>query len=92
MYDFVYRKSAPPPELIVALDWLRFGTPYRAGGLENQPMRFFHRLKIAANCHALITAWKNYGDNPKWLEMNRETVKTMEYIWTIVGELENPNE
>jgi hypothetical protein len=84
------RYVAPPPELQTAFDWLRFNTPLRAGGLQDQPLLLMHRMKIALNTYETVRAWRSAQTLPgdalgKWTGANPKIVKFMEYIWSLQG-------
>lgn len=85
MYGYVFRKKSPPPELSIGLDWQRFHTPYVAGGLRDQPLRLFGRMKIALNVYSACVAWKSKpSENDKnWYALNGGVVKLMEYVWSL---------
>jgi len=100
--DFAYEKKRednpetyidPPPELLIAFDWIRFHTPPRAGGLADQPLLLLHRIRTALNTYenvkAYRTAHSNLGEKAltKWYAQNGKLMKFMEYIWR----LQNPD-
>jgi len=72
--------------LIVGLDWQRFNTPYRAGGLEDQPILMLRRMKIALAVYNAVTAWI-YKYTPTsesekyWYFMHAEDMKILQRIW-----------
>lgn len=68
------------------MDWRRFHTPYIAGGLRDQPLLLFSRLRYALNIFDAIMAWKTkYTPNDKaykaWLAGHEGALKVMNYIW-----------
>lgn len=82
---YLDRKNAAPPELIIGLDWTRFGLPYAAGGLRDQPMRLFRRMKQALTFYEALTLWKNkYTPTP---EANERWHRTHAWVVDIVNEL-----
>lgn len=68
--------------MVAALDWLQFGTPYRAGGLIDQPIRLFRRMKKALTIYQAMIEWKyKYTPTP---EMNERWHATHEWVVDIV--------
>lgn len=85
VYGFCYEKNPAPPELIIGLDWLRFSTPYRAGGLQDQPLHLLRRMKIALTVCSAVNEWKyKYTPTPEseryWYFMHVETMKIVHKI------------
>lgn len=86
VYGFVFEKNPAPSELSIGLDWLRFGTPYRAGGLHDQPKLLMRRMKIALSVYNAAQAWK-YKYTPTsesekhWYFIHDIDVKILQTIW-----------
>lgn len=50
--------KSPPPELVLGWQWTRFGTPPKAGGLEDQRAGEIDRITAALNTYDAMNAWK----------------------------------
>lgn len=87
----VYAK--PPPELMIGLDWLKFHTPPRAGGLRDQPIRLMQRMKIALNTYQCVKTYRSasclsdkaFGE---WASENNQVIEFMQFIWKLQGVFE----
>ncbi len=79
----------PPYELMMGLDWVRFGTPPYPGSLRDQPIRMMRTLRYLLSVHNTIQSWKeanNYLSSEglsKWMSANNEIVKFMTFIWSL---------
>lgn len=77
----VNKKSPPPPELIIGLDWRNFGTPYASGGLRDQPMNLYRRMKEALYYYDAFMVWKSKPEKMRpeqykeWHKRNRDVVE-----------------
>ena len=93
MADHIYglpkEKPTPLPYLLqIGLDWQRFHTPFRAGGLEDQPIKLMRDVRAALNAYNAINAWRDAqhlsADNlAKFYGANNKLVKFMEYVWSL---------
>jgi hypothetical protein len=77
-----------PRALQVGLDWMKFGTPYRAGGLEDQPLHLWRDVRSALNTYQAIHNWRSGQQldavgQQKFYSANKDLVKFMEYIWSL---------
>ena len=66
------------------LDWLNFSTPYRAGGIADQPFAFFHRMKAAYNVYSVILRWRGSRRGSNWLEFQRNNPDEWKIVEAIV--------
>lgn len=79
-------KTPAPPELVIGLNWKRFGTPYAAGGLRDQPLRLFRRMRQALTIYEALTEWKyKYTPTP---EAEERWHQTHEWVVDIVTKIE----
>jgi hypothetical protein len=82
-------QPAPPYELLIGLDWTRFGTPPYSGGLLEQPIRMMRNIRYLLSVHNSILSW-NEANNclgfealSKWMGVNHELVEFMTFIWSL---------
>lgn len=87
MHGYVYKSTPAPPELYLAFEWRDYGTPYAAGGLRDQPLRFLHRARACMGVYNVLSAWKNKPnyDNAQmeaqWMKDNKNLINAArEYI------------
>ncbi len=65
---------------------MRFGTPYASGGLRDQPIRKFQRIKVALNIYDAMTQWKykpesnNTQQEAYWYKTHDHVVKILELV------------
>ena len=86
VYGFLYDKNPIPPELQIGLDWLNFHTPYIFGGLRDQPIRLFRRMKRAVRVHEAVIAWKfkftpTAASEKYWYAVHADDMKILHFIW-----------
>lgn len=81
VWGAVNKTTPPPPELIIGLDWRNFGTPYKAGGLSDQPIQLFRRIKEALYYYDAFVIYKNKPDGlnakqlSEWNKRNKAIIK-----------------
>jgi hypothetical protein len=93
--DYAYDKkfedgsyAQPPPELVIGMDWLNFGTPPRAGGLYDQPLCLMRRIRRAIQVYNNVKSWRMASRLKAeafnaWQSANSNVVRFMEYIWSL---------
>ena len=80
------KNALPPPELVIALDWERFKTPYAAGGLRDQPIQLYRRMKTALTVYNALMEWKyKYTPTP---EAEERWHATHEWVVDVVSRIE----
>lgn len=83
---FVKGKEPAPPELVIGLNWKRFGIPYAVGGQRDQPIRLFGRMKLALTIYEALIEWKQkYTPTP---EAEERWHQTHEWVVDIVSDIE----
>lgn len=87
MHSYCYGKGNAPPELSTAFDWVAYNTPIAAGGLRDQPMWFFARMKVAHNVYLALQSWrqKPKTNDAGWYEANTDTMRILDIIWETIG-------
>ena len=90
MADWCYGKenSPLPYELSLGLDWQNFHTAPAAGGLLDQPLQLFHKIKLCLNVYNVITAYEaaasmNSDALVRWINNNKKAFQFLEYIWSL---------
>lgn len=89
MYGLPKENPTPPPKALqIGLDWQRFHTPYRAGGLEDQPLGLLRDVRRALNTYHSIRAWReaqylSAEGQSNFYAANQDLVKFMEYVWSL---------